>query len=86
MLDLDAISDDETLKILNLIKLSIQGLKKYLDENIDHLKLDDPLEINTQQVSFDEALKVVKATIITLIEAYILPLSLFLNSSRTVVG
>jgi PAS domain S-box-containing protein len=69
LLDLDAISDDETLNILNLIKLSAQGLKKSLDEYIDHLKLADSLEINTQEVSFYEVLKVVKATISTLIES-----------------
>lgn len=69
LLDLDSMVDKENTKILELIKVSAQGLKKSLDEYIDHLKHADTLEIQEQELSFEEVLGDVRETISTLIES-----------------
>lgn len=69
LLDFNTISNSETLKILDLIKSSAQGLKKSLDEFIDHIKHDDSLESKMQKLSFNQVLNDVQGTISTLIKS-----------------
>ncbi|WP_047416204.1 PAS domain-containing sensor histidine kinase [Cellulophaga sp. Hel_I_12] len=69
LLDLDSMVDKENVKILELIKVSAEGLKKSLDDYIDHLKHADTLEIQEQELSFEEVLGDVQKTISTLIES-----------------
>jgi light-regulated signal transduction histidine kinase (bacteriophytochrome) len=68
LLDLSKVTDSETLKIINFIQLSTQGLKNSLDEYIDSLKKADTQESNIEEVMFANVLSDVKTSVSAIIE------------------
>ena len=69
LLDLNNSTDEETLKIFNLIQLSSQGLKASLDSYLDSLAQTEKSEPNLIQVQFNVVLQQVEQSISALIQS-----------------
>ena len=68
LIDLTKIDDADTKKILNLIKISAEGLKDSMNTYIDSYKERDILDIEMEEVDFEKVFNKVQNSIGSLIE------------------
>ena len=68
LLDASKITDQETIKIFELIKLSAEGMKVSLDDYIDSLAKTEKIESDLENVYFENVLKQVELSIGALIQ------------------
>ncbi len=68
LIDLSKIDDEDTLEVLQFLRLSAEGLKTSLDSYVDALKRSDTQSVPLEEVHFDKIFQKTQNSISSLIE------------------
>lgn len=85
LLDVSKIADPETLEFIQILKSSAENLKQTLDGYVDGLSQRETLEVELEEVSFNEALTVVMQSVKSLIRTSGVIISTHFSALETIL-